>query len=96
MVNHSKLILKLHNCGIRSNVLNWIGAFIGDRAQRVIVGGEESDTVSVTSVVPQRFVQGPILFLVYINDLQEKVTPQERLFAYDTGGRYVSHHGRCQ
>ena len=92
MVNHSNLILKLHNCGIHSNVLNWIGAFIGDRAQRVIVGGEESDTVSVTSVVPQGFVQGPILFLVYINDLQEKVTPQACLFADDTN-MYVTTEG---
>ena len=38
-VNHSKLIWKLHNYGIRSNVLNWIVAFLGDRAQKVVVGG---------------------------------------------------------
>ena len=38
-VSHSKLIWKLHNYGIRSNVLNWIGAFLGDRSQRVFVAG---------------------------------------------------------
>ena len=38
-VNHSKLIWKLHNYGIRSSVLNWIVAFLGDRAQKVVVGG---------------------------------------------------------
>ena len=40
-VNHSKLIWKQHNYGIRSNVLNWIVAFLGDRAQKVVVGGRE-------------------------------------------------------
>ena len=83
-VNHSKLIWKLHNYGIRSNVLNWIVAFLGDGTQKVVVGGEESDTVPVTSGVPQGSVLGPILFLVYINDLPDKVTSQVRLFADDT------------
>ena len=50
----------------------------------MVVGGEESDTVPVTSGVLQRSVLGPILFLVYINDLPDKVTSQERLFADDT------------
>ena len=51
-VNHSKLIWKLHNYGIRSNVLSLIRAFLGDRTQRVVVEGEESETVPVTSGVP--------------------------------------------
>ena len=51
-VNHSKLIWKLHNYGIRSNVLSLIHAFLGDRTQRVVVEGEKSETVLVTSGVP--------------------------------------------
>ena len=83
-MNHSKLIMKLHSCGIRSATLRWIQDFLGNRLQKVVVAGEESDSFPVTSGVPQGSVLGPILFLVYINDLPDDIVSQVRLFADNT------------
>ena len=83
-VNHSKLLWKLHQYGIRGNTLNWIRAFLGNRSQIVVFDGEESGSVPVTSGVPQGSVLGPILFLIYINDLPDKLASKVRLFADDT------------
>ena len=80
MVIHTRLIWKLHEYGICSNVLNWIHGFLCDRSQRVVVAGEESGSVPVISGVPS----GLILFLVYMNDLPDNITSQVRLFADDT------------
>ena len=86
-VNHSKLLWKLHNYGIRGKVLSWIQAFLGNRSQRVVIDGEDSDSTPVNSGVPQGSVLGPILFLAYtcINDLPDsRISSQVRLFADDT------------
>ena len=65
-------------------MLSWIRAFLGSRSQRVVIDGEESESIPVTSGVPQGSALGPILFLVYINDLPDEVCYQVRLFADDT------------
>ena len=83
-VNYLKLIQKLHPYGVRGPTLRWIQAFLSNRQQRVVVDGENSDSVPVTSGVPQGSFLGPVLFLAYINDLPQDVVSQVRLFADDT------------
>ena len=83
-VNHLKLLYKLQVHGVQSKTLGWIESFLVGRSQTVVLDGEGSDELPVLSGVPQGSVLGPILFLLYINDLPENVQSQVRLFADDT------------
>ena len=82
-VNHLKLLYKLSCFGVKGNTLNWIQSFLIGRTQTVVLDGESSEDVKVTSGVPQGSVLGPLLFLLYINDLPENIQSQVRLFADD-------------
>ena len=84
MVPHKQLIAKLEAYGIRGKVLKWIEEFLSGREQYVIVNGEKSSSGCVTSGIPQGTVLGPLLFVVYINDILENVTSEGFLFADDT------------
>ena len=74
----------LHQYGIRGFMLDWVRAFLGSRSRRVVIDGEESESVPVTSGVPRGSVLGHILFLIYINNLPDEVSSRVRLFADDT------------
>ena len=83
-VAHEKLIQKLHHCGIRGDTLKWIKDFLDNRKQAVVINGVNSNCKPVSSGVPQGSVLGPILFLVYNNDLPEQVKSRVRFFPDDT------------
>ena len=83
-VPHQRLILQLKSRGMGNSIVNWTDQWLTDRIQRVVVDGELSSSKSVLSGVPQGSVLGPILFLVYIDDLEEGVTGSILKFADDT------------
>ena len=83
-VPHQRLISKLKSHGMGNSIINWIEQWLTDRRQRVVVDVEVSSWKSVLSGVPQRSVLGPILLLVYINDLEKGLTGKILKFADDT------------
>ena len=82
-VPHNRLLYKLHKYGITGHLHSWISEFLTKRTQRVVVDGEQSEWVKVQSGVPQGTVLGPLLFLIYINDLPLNINSEVRLFADD-------------
>ena len=82
VVPHNRLMLKLDHYGITGPTYDWISNFLTYRQQRV-VGGDHSDWVHVQSGVPQGTEPGPLLFLLYINDLPDNITSTDRLFTDD-------------
>lgn len=83
-VPHRRLIYKLKRYGLSEELVNWIKAFLTNRRQRVVLGNECSSWKEVLSGVPQGSVLGPILFVIYINDLPDNIRNVCKLFADDT------------
>ena len=78
-ISHKFILSKLGN-----HTLSWIDAFLYNRTQTTVVNGVHSSYVKVTSGVPQGSILGPMLFLLYINDINNAITSQIALFANDS------------
>ena len=83
-VPHNRLMAKLAAYKIEKKTLNWIKHFLNDRTQQVTIQGENSDFRDVTSGVPQGSILGPLLFVIYINDLAKTTNSSVFLYADDT------------
>ena len=82
---HKGLLHKLKQLGIKGSLLKWFEDYLNDRFQRVIINGQFSDWIKLLFGVPQGSVLGPLLFLVFIDDVVRTVHNCDiRMFADDT------------
>ena len=84
-VDHQLLLKKLRRYGFNERLISWIQSFLAERYQQVVINGESSYSAKVHSGVPQGSVLGPLLFILFINDMESCVKHSTiRFFADDT------------
>ena len=81
---HKGLFFKLRKMGIRGNLLNWLRDYMSGRHKKVVLNGVESNVCYLKAGVPQGSILGPLLFLIYINDIVEDMECNINIFADDT------------
>ena len=81
---HAGLLRKLEALGVQSPLLQWFESYLCNRKQRVVIEGQCSDWRTITSGVPQGSVLGPLLFLIYINDITDDLASLPLIYADDT------------
>ena len=81
---HEGLLLKLEAAGITGNLLTWFRSYLTDRRQRVVLPGVQSNWNNIRAGAPQGSILGPLLFLLFINDIVVDIGSNIRLFADDT------------
>ena len=83
-VPHKRLCSKIKAFGIKGNLLNWLSNFLTNRTQSVVINNISSNSSKVTSGIPQGSVLGPLLFLLYIDDITNNIDSVIKIFADDT------------
>ena len=81
---HAGLLAKLHAAGVTGKFHAWFADYLSDRKQRVVLPVAVSDWTYIRAGVPQGSILGPLLFLLYINDIVNDIGSNIRLFADDT------------
>ena len=81
---HKGLLYKLSSVEISGSLLQWFTDYLNNRKQRVVLPGTASSWTSIKAGVPQGSILGPLLFLIYINDIVENIHSSIRLFVDDT------------
>ena len=81
---HDGLIFKLKTYGITDPLLSLLRDYLRDRIQRVVLNGQTSTWANILAGVPQGSILGPLLFLIYINDLPQNLKSTVKIFADDT------------
>ena len=90
-LDHSILLQKLNHYGIRGRSLEWFTSYLSNRKQYVTVGGHSSTTRSITCGVPQGSILGPLLFLIYINDIAKSSDVLSFILFADDSNLFCSH-----
>ena len=86
---YKDLLYKPKCMGINGNILKLVKSFLSNRYQRVVHNGQASSWAHVKAGVPQGSILGPLLFLIYINDLSENLKSTVKLFADDTSIHHI-------
>ena len=81
---HEGLIYKIRRCGVAGTLLLLLQSFLSNRKQRTVLNGQSSTWGNIQAGVPQGSILGPLLFLIYINDLVQNLRCKVKLFADDT------------
>ncbi len=90
-IPHNRLLYKLKKYHVKQEIIDWIDSFLKGRVQRVIIEGNYSKWKEVLSGVPQGSILGPLLFIIYVNDLPDVCHNLANIFLYADDAKLYKH-----